>query len=203
MFFFRKDDYFLYFAIIGDDEKICRYENFANNRCNKRSNFSSVALGGYKMVGFVWMPANVLMDKNNQLGRSDLIDLIYHHHELKEKQGLAMEFEEWLSLLPLESGMMNRPYVGLPAVLRSYEGEWFFAQVVGTKLKLLELSESCFIKNGVITTLAEAESKQLQAKEDQLTKELEYIRNEQARRKLIRYELIEQLKKSQVLNFVK
>jgi hypothetical protein len=79
----------------------------------------------------------------------------------------------------------------------------FFAQVVGIKLKLFQLSESCFIKNGVITTLAEAESKQLQAKEDQLTKELEYIRNEQARRKVVRYELIEQLKKSQVLNFVK
>jgi hypothetical protein len=125
MFFFRKDDYYLDFAIIGDDGKICRYQSFADNRPNKQVCFPSVALGGYKMVGFVWMSADVLMDHNHALGRSDLIDLIYHHHHLKEKQGLSMEFEEWLALLPLESGMINRPFVGLPAVLRSYDGECF------------------------------------------------------------------------------
>lgn len=153
-----------------------------------------VVIDGKRMVGHVSVPPSMLLAENHSFADKSLTNLIVHYlTRAKENRPLSQSFEEWIEMLPIANHQKT-----LPAVLRTYEGEWILVWMSRNKLVSQTLTESSFVRNCKVTTLASLKEKQL----DAARKKIESIKTQHAKLDQHEHELILFLDRDEMLDYV-
>lgn len=167
----------------------CDYQAFSSLPRMYGKPFESVEIAGHKLVGYLNCPQWALSEEGGW-GIAQLITWYVNHQ-------VDVDFEKWLAINPmLREGRNSRSHV---SVLRTYTGRLLLACIEHRKLKIEELTESCFIHNGFVTTLASAMEKRLQ----EAQRLFDQVKTEHAKIETKPWDLSQLLNHSQILNFVK
>lgn len=144
-----------------------------------------VMIGQQQFVGFVSVPPNMLLEEDSRFGQMSLIDLIIHYlKRFTSSEGIPeLTFEDWMGYLPI------REKQTLPAILRTYDGNYYLIWYSKRSFMLQHLTETCFVRNCKVYPLSELKKQQLQ----QARKEISVIEERHAELEKHQHELPQHL----------
>lgn len=134
--------------------------------------FPSFELLGEKLIGFVRCPGWAISERCGAWSGDDALpEMVTFYVKYK----VQTPFELWVKQNPLIRNSGIAKYRYLPALFFSEDGKWWLYYFLGTERKLQkeEITQSCFIRNGVVTTLEEAMARHKKALEDNLSRALQ------------------------------